>query len=204
LLEAFPGRNLAADGRAKICADCVHIAKHGALDVQICTLCGVSKPLATFNRQRGRTSGHSSHCKACKYENGFATTQARGRAWRKRNADKQRTKLRQWREANAEHVNACQAVRRTRQRASGGSLALPEWQMLCAVHNYRCLSCKETRPLTIDHIVPVSMCGRGELGNVQPLCQPCNSRKGASVIDYRKMLTAGSGCAETSKHGAAP
>jgi 5-methylcytosine-specific restriction endonuclease McrA len=48
-----------------------------------------------------------------------------------------------------------------------------------------CLACGSTENITADHIVPLTRGGAHSLYNLQPLCNVCNSRKGARVIDYR-------------------
>lgn len=47
--------------------------------------------------------------------------------------------------------------------------------------DYACRKCGSRRALTIDHITPVSRGGNNERSNLQTLCRPCNSRKGAKV-----------------------
>lgn len=44
-----------------------------------------------------------------------------------------------------------------------------------------CRHCGTGQDLTIDHIMPWSMGGADDEANLQTLCQPCNSRKGARV-----------------------
>lgn len=44
-----------------------------------------------------------------------------------------------------------------------------------------CRHCGTTEQLSIDHIVPVIAGGTNDLSNLQVLCMPCNSRKGARV-----------------------
>lgn len=44
-----------------------------------------------------------------------------------------------------------------------------------------CLHCGAIEDLTVDHILPWSLGGSDELDNLQTLCRPCNSRKGARV-----------------------
>jgi len=46
---------------------------------------------------------------------------------------------------------------------------------------YQCLHCGSRNDLTVDHIVPVSRGGSDFLSNLQTLCRPCNSRKGARI-----------------------
>lgn len=46
---------------------------------------------------------------------------------------------------------------------------------------WRCRHCGATEPLSLDHIHPHSLGGEDTLENLQTLCRPCNSRKGARV-----------------------
>lgn len=46
---------------------------------------------------------------------------------------------------------------------------------------YRCVTCGDHRDLTCDHIHPESLGGPTTLENLQTMCRPCNSRKGARV-----------------------
>lgn len=44
-----------------------------------------------------------------------------------------------------------------------------------------CMHCGATSRLAKDHIIPVSAGGCDCIQNIQPLCDSCNSRKGAKV-----------------------
>lgn len=46
---------------------------------------------------------------------------------------------------------------------------------------HRCLACGSRSPLSLDHIHPWSKGGSDTLDNLQTLCRPCNSRKGARI-----------------------
>ena len=49
---------------------------------------------------------------------------------------------------------------------------------------YRCVCCKKWFPknrITVDHIIPLRKGGINCLGNLQPMCRPCNSSKGPRV-----------------------
>lgn len=66
-----------------------------------------------------------------------------------------------------------------------------EWLALCAAYGNLCLRCGSgVRRLTADHIVPLARGGGNDITNIQPLCGPCNSRKGTQTIDYRKGIYA--------------
>lgn len=46
---------------------------------------------------------------------------------------------------------------------------------------WACLHCGATENLSLDHIYPYSLGGPDTLDNLQTLCRPCNSRKGARI-----------------------
>lgn len=47
--------------------------------------------------------------------------------------------------------------------------------------NYACVKCSSSDNLTLDHIYPWSLGGLDVYENLQTLCRPCNSRKGAKL-----------------------
>jgi hypothetical protein len=46
---------------------------------------------------------------------------------------------------------------------------------------WACVRCKARQPLSLDHIWPWSLGGTDTVDNLQTLCIPCNSSKGARV-----------------------
>ena len=46
-------------------------------------------------------------------------------------------------------------------------------------YKFKCVNCESMENLTIDHIQPVSRGGSDDFSNLQILCKPCNSSKGA-------------------------
>lgn len=46
---------------------------------------------------------------------------------------------------------------------------------------YACKHCGTRQSLTVDHVIPVSRGGSDEMDNLQTLCGPCNSIKGATL-----------------------
>ena len=96
-----------------------------------------------------------------------------------------------WQKANPEKRRINEHIRRTRLTEAGGSYTQEEWNALCEKHDNRCLSCGEHKPLTPDHIVPVSKGGSSSINNIQPLCSSCNSSKGSAATDFRMTTNRG-------------
>ena len=81
---------------------------------------------------------------------------------------------------------ALAAKRKTRITKAGGSFTPAEWKALCDFYGSKCLACGEVKPLTADHIIPISKGGSSNIKNIQPLCLSCNISKGnRHNTDYR-------------------
>ena len=42
----------------------------------------------------------------------------------------------------------------------------------------KCATCSSTENLQLDHIIPIAVGGKNNVGNIQVLCQICNRKKG--------------------------
>ena len=74
------------------------------------------------------------------------------------------------------------ARRYARERGADGSHTLEEWEVLKVNFENRCANCKQDKPLTKDHIIPLSAGGSDNISNIQPMCRNCNSRKWTKSI----------------------
>lgn len=76
---------------------------------------------------------------------------------------------------------------KVRRKGAIGSHTLQEWEDLKRKHNYTCLHCGKKEPeitLTVDHIIAIKLGGSHYIGNIQPLCTPCNMWKSTKAIDF--------------------
>lgn len=81
----------------------------------------------------------------------------------------------------ARHLS--QAKRRAILKATDQRLiATKDWRRLCARYDNLCAYCRASKPLTVDHIIPLIRGGRHAIGNLIPACGPCNSSKNARLL----------------------
>lgn len=151
-----------------------------------CSACHKWKEPDAF--RRGRTV-----CKKCMYQEDkqrnaprIAEVRAQSKQWHQQNKERYDERRKAWRKENKAKVNRFTQRRRALIRANGGSYTYAEWDQLCAQYDHRCLCCGEQKPLTPDHIVPVTKGGTSDIDNIQPLCMDCNRSKRAKIIDYRR------------------
>jgi endogenous inhibitor of DNA gyrase (YacG/DUF329 family) len=78
---------------------------------------------------------------------------------------------------HSENIAHLKARRYARERGAIGSHSLQEWENLKQKYDFKCAICGKERPLTKDHIVPLSLGGTDYIENIQPLCRSCNSKK---------------------------
>lgn len=121
------------------------------------------------------------------YQRRKASVRLRQAKYRKTKAAKIKSKesSKRYRKTHKKQLYILHHVYRTRKTKAGGFYTLSEWKYLCKKYDYRCLRCHKRRKLTADHVIPVSMGGSSNISNIQPLCQPCNSKKGTKTTDYR-------------------
>lgn len=80
--------------------------------------------------------------------------------------------------------------RKALKRKAEGKFTAQEWIALCEAYGNKCIACGEVRPLTVDHIKPLSKGGRNDISNIQPLCHSCNSKKCDREQNFRLELIA--------------
>lgn len=70
------------------------------------------------------------------------------------------------------------------------ALARQHKGLMRSIGKYRCEFCGATEGLTSDHVMPISRYRslRLDIDNLQLLCGPCNSKKGAKVLLGRRTI----------------
>jgi 5-methylcytosine-specific restriction endonuclease McrA len=66
------------------------------------------------------------------------------------------------------------------EKRQGPGWTLDQWEPLKRKYHHRCVCCrKKGLKLEPDHIDPIDNGGAHHISNIQPLCKPCNMKKGA-------------------------
>lgn len=127
---------------------------------------------------------------------------ARASAYREANADeirrREREKYRQdpslkrasalrWARENPDAANAIKRRRRAlKAKADARVITQRDLRHLEQRQRGCCVYCGERKPLTIEHLIPLSRGGRDSIGNYALACKSCNCSKGnLLVMEYR-------------------
>ncbi len=165
-----------------------------------CNACNEELSLENFNKSKSAKDGLQGRCRQCNKQ--------AAKEWRKNNPERARanslkqTELLKKRNPNYYNewyrqnyatpegrakVIAIKNARRARLQQAEGRFTAEEFAELCLLYDGKCLACgTESERLTVDHVIPLSKGGSNSIDNIQPLCGPCNSKKGnRSSTDYR-------------------
>lgn len=130
---------------------------------------------------------------------------AKKREWRHNNPEKERAQRQRfsvrhkavlaqrfaaWAKSNALHMRI-KAQNRRAKKLSAGSHTKQDVLALVAKQRGRCVycSCDIRKRYTVDHIMPLFLGGSNNADNLQLVCKPCNSRKGAKhPLDFAKAI----------------
>lgn len=131
---------------------------------------------------------------------------AMGLRFREKNREKARLNTQVWRVSDPERArksrNASHArnpeihrnhakMRKAKVRGAGGSFTHKDLREIRSLQKNRCAECRTkfglTCKATLDHIISIKNGGTNNRQNLQFLCSPCNSSKGASdPVDYAR------------------
>lgn len=171
--------------------------------MKVCCTCKLGKPLGEFRKRLASKDGLQPKCKTCEtvwhkahYRKNKDRYIQKAQRFHQNNREKRLEQMAKWRKKNPRYASDWFKAHpgysrsklhayKARRRGNGGVFSPEEWDALCELFENRCLSCGEQKPLTRDHVIPVSKGGTNTIDNLQPLCLSCNCSKGDKEIDYR-------------------
>lgn len=178
-------------------------------------MCKLEKPYNEYHKNSARKAGIHTICKPCNIEKvakwqkanpgrvlessrriyhrdiekSRKARAARVRKWYKAHPDKGREASASWKSKNRKMATAYENSRRARKLEAGIYLILP--REINKILSSPCAACGKCDKISIDHIIPLSRGGRHSVGNLQALCQRCNSSKNDKTIMEWKLVLKG-------------
>ncbi len=182
---------LAQSSRAKVCAGCWRVRKNDANKRWHAGHRAENNAKSTARYQANAPAICAATRDACRayarrrrVENPEAV-RAASRRWVEANPGRAAAITRAWARAHPEFFRRAAKVRRARLRGAATTLTDVQWVAIVTAFNGACAYCLRTdRPVTQDHMVPISRGGPHSAENVIPACGSCNSSKG-----NRRMFT---------------
>jgi len=181
------------------------------LKSKTCRICGESHDLSFYYKDRANKDGHRNECKNCSKKKGRkyylanrerckAETKRRYREnreaaieyakqWRQKNPDKCREYHKRYAEkyAEKEKVRASnkQAKRNALKKKNG--VFKVRYKDLAKIYAMPCTYCGQRGNIHADHVVPIARGGVHGVGNLQPLCESCNTSKANKyMIEWKR------------------
>lgn len=139
-----------------------------------CVECGRSRNSRFYAENQDRERARSR-------EYAWENKEAR-RSYRNQNIEKSRGYVIAWAKAHPDKKRAVENRRRARKCKAGGTYTAADVAEIFEDQRGRCAYCPTVltrKNRHIDHIQPIAMGGANDRSNLQLLCQPCNSSKGA-------------------------
>lgn len=109
----------------------------------------------------------------------------RSKRWRANHPEREKEVTAKYKRSHPQTSKIAWQNWRARKKKNGGTFKTKEWIELCEKYDNKCVKCGERKKLTVDHVIPVSLGGRNDISNIQPLCAKCNREKHATIADYR-------------------
>lgn len=150
-----------------------------------CSKCKKNLPSCDFANYARSSTGLQSRCRGCSKDGALEwdkknPEKAKERFQRHQRSERRGKWLSAWQKNNRELISLYARSYYARKKNAEGSHTVAEILELFKRQMGICAICKDTLdPYHVDHIVPLSKGGGDGIENIQLLCVPCNTSKGA-------------------------
>ena len=153
-----------------------------------CDYCGRLTHTAPshYNRKNNHFCGH--HCYSEYRKNQLPMEKQNAYKGVRKVGENKQVYHRNYCKNNPKNIAHLKARRYAREQGADGKHTIEQWFALLGLHNFKCVYCKENKPLTKDHIIPLSEGGSDYIENIQPLCRNCNSKKWKHIYENKELL----------------
>ncbi len=157
--------------------DCFHVRRATGKRITQCKYCITKRAIEWQKQNPDRRKVIRKKWVDANYD----TMQRMRKQWKLNNPDKVRENARNWMRSHPETRAKNENIRRTRATLAGGSFTEAQISEMYLAQSGKCNMCKcdLNGSFCRDHIMPIKLGGTSDISNIQLLCRPCNSRKGA-------------------------
>lgn len=109
----------------------------------------------------------------------------KNKAWLAANPGAASARYKIWSSVNRDRINSIERNRRARKKGAGGAHTASDIEKIYIMQKGRCANCKlkinqgKRSSYHVDHVMPISLGGGNDRGNLQILCPGCNLEKRA-------------------------
>ena len=155
-----------------------------------CNRCKLTKQLKDFSKNKRQLDGLCRECKDCAKLRAKARYKKVGDKLRRQMAQQRRNayeyRLEIERASRARRKEAQRPLKNARQsirnRVVQGKKFLLDAKQIARIYSKPCYRCGTKENISLDHVIPISRGGNHSIGNLMPLCRPCNSSKGKKLL----------------------
>lgn len=170
----FDRKGSSKDGRKSWCKACGKVISHRRYEAKRKEILAAGRKWKAENPEKVKTRSNE-YCaehreernayKRTKYNENPQADWARRGEWVRNNPVKAREQRR----------------RRAHLVKNAGEIDVVAWNNKLKDLEYKCQHCGTTNRVEMDHKIPLFKGGTNHIDNLQPLCHPCNSRKGIRI-----------------------
>jgi 5-methylcytosine-specific restriction endonuclease McrA len=177
-------------------------------DYKTCSICNRTLKVADFYKDKRKNAhGARSECKRCSTERAIKysnteqgrklaedfrkTANQRERRKAYMNSERGKSLHKKYRQSDkGKAVMARKGNKRRAEISMLSTLTAQEWNDIKKQYKYKCVYCGQVKPLSQDHIVPISKGGNHIKENIVPACKSCNSIKGNRPVLLQLLVEA--------------
>lgn len=176
-----------------------------------CRICDESHDLSFYYKDKAGKDGHRNECKNCSKKKGrqhylnnrdkklknqreyYRAHQQEAieyaREWRQKNPDKCREYHKRYAQKYAEKEkirHRDKQFRRNALKKNNGTFKV-RYKDLAKIYTMPCAYCGQRGKIHVDHVIPIAKGGVHGVGNLQPLCESCNTSKADKyMIEWKR------------------
>lgn len=159
------------------------VVERGGVPGKFCAVCREWRMLTKYTKKSDCSGGKSNTCTTCQGRQAYA-----------RNPEKMIAQVRKYQRAHPDQARLLKRAgnrRRHGRKIASRGVPVKDVRALIALYGGLCAYCRTAKADTLDHVQPLSRCGKHEIENLLPACKACNFEKHTMTLqewqDYKAL-----------------